>query len=109
MPGPFHWLQKQIVRPPRLKYDPERHLPGPFLNLNGKEYFRNDISPLSRHGRRIECSHYLPTVQPRNAMPCVIYCHTNSGGRPEANEIVLTLLPNEISVFVLDFVGSGLS
>ncbi|XP_052208679.1 uncharacterized protein LOC127812302 isoform X3 [Diospyros lotus] len=41
--------------------------------------------------------------------PCVIYCHGNSGCRVDASEAALMLLPSNITVFSLDFSGSGLS
>uniref|UniRef100_A0A453NLB4 Serine aminopeptidase S33 domain-containing protein n=1 Tax=Aegilops tauschii subsp. strangulata TaxID=200361 RepID=A0A453NLB4_AEGTS len=57
-----------------------------------------------------KCSHYLPASIPENiALPCVIYCHGNSGCRADANEAAVVLLPSNITVFTLDFSGSGLS
>jgi hypothetical protein len=44
-----------------------------------------------------------------NALPCVIYCHGNSGCRADASEAAIILLPSNITVFTLDFSGSGLS
>jgi len=43
------------------------------------------------------------------ALPCVIYCHGNSGCRADASEAAIILLPSNITVFTLDFSGSGLS
>lgn len=42
-------------------------------------------------------------------LPCVIYCHCNSGSRRDAEEAVYILIPLGVSVFTLDFAGSGLS
>ncbi|KAH7420809.1 hypothetical protein KP509_13G024000 [Ceratopteris richardii] len=42
-------------------------------------------------------------------LPCVIYCHGNSGCRADASEAAVILLPSNITVFSLDFSGSGLS
>jgi pimeloyl-ACP methyl ester carboxylesterase len=39
----------------------------------------------------------------------VVYCHGNSGCRLDSFEVVQHLLPRQISVFVFDFSGSGLS
>jgi fermentation-respiration switch protein FrsA (DUF1100 family) len=39
----------------------------------------------------------------------VIYCHGNSGCRADASEAAIILLPSNITVFTLDFSGSGLS
>ena len=35
--------------------------------------------------------------------PCVVYCHCNSGSRRDAEEAVILLVPQKISVFCLDF------
>ncbi|KAG2551769.1 hypothetical protein PVAP13_9KG452800 [Panicum virgatum] len=52
----------------------------------------------------------MPVVIPEgNALPCVIYCHGNSGCRADASEAAIILLPSNITVFTLDFSGSGLS
>ncbi|BBH00596.1 alpha/beta-Hydrolases superfamily protein [Prunus dulcis] len=58
-------------------------------------------------GHTLRCSHYLPSPFPEDAsLPCVIYCH---GNRADANEAAVMLLPSNITVFTLDFSGSGLS
>lgn len=50
-----------------------------------------------------------PADGAKGSMPCVVYCHCNSGSRRDAEEALLTLLPVGVSVFALDFSGSGLS
>ncbi|RZR73577.1 hypothetical protein BHM03_00025905, partial [Ensete ventricosum] len=61
-------------------------------------------------GHTLQCSHYVPSFVPEStALPCVIYCHGNSGCRADANEAAVILLPSNITVFTLDFSGSGLS
>ncbi|KHN40219.1 Hypothetical protein glysoja_038414 [Glycine soja] len=61
-------------------------------------------------GYTLKCSHYLPSPFPEDtSLPCVIYCHGNSGCRADANEAAVILLPSNITVFTLDFSGSGLS
>ncbi|RDY00666.1 putative protein, chloroplastic, partial [Mucuna pruriens] len=61
-------------------------------------------------GYTLKCSHYLPSSFPEDiSLPCVIYCHGNSGCRADANEAAVILLPSNITVFTLDFSGSGLS
>ncbi|KAA0033437.1 uncharacterized protein E6C27_scaffold111G00920 [Cucumis melo var. makuwa] len=61
-------------------------------------------------GDVLQCSHYLPIVSPEGKpLPCVIYCHGNSGCRADASEAAIILLPSNITVFALDFSGSGLS
>ncbi|MQM03584.1 hypothetical protein Taro_036370 [Colocasia esculenta] len=58
-------------------------------------------------GHTLQCSHYVPATFPENnPLPCVIYCH---GNRADANEAAVILLPSNITVFTLDFSGSGLS
>ncbi|XP_022849221.1 uncharacterized protein LOC111371454 isoform X3 [Olea europaea var. sylvestris] len=52
----------------------------------------------------------MPIGHPEGrALPCVIYCHGNSGCRADASEAAIILLPSNITVFTLDFSGSGLS
>ncbi|XP_024961606.1 uncharacterized protein LOC112502029 isoform X2 [Cynara cardunculus var. scolymus] len=61
-------------------------------------------------GHTLRCSHYMPSSFPDDtSLPCVIYCHGNSGSRADANEAAAILLPSNITVFTLDFSGSGLS
>ncbi|KAD7117992.1 hypothetical protein E3N88_05260 [Mikania micrantha] len=61
-------------------------------------------------GHTLRCSHYLPSPFPEDtSLPCVVYCHGNSGCRADANEAAVVLLPSNITVFTLDFSGSGLS
>nr|CAN66506.1 hypothetical protein VITISV_035499 [Vitis vinifera] len=80
-------------------------------------------------GHTLHCSHYVPSPFPEDTpLPCVIYCHGNrvlrmrefridsfgscgqySGCRADANEAAVILLPSNITVFTLDFSGSGLS
>ncbi|KAF5946938.1 hypothetical protein HYC85_017166 [Camellia sinensis] len=60
-------------------------------------------------GDVLQCSHYMPIVRPEGkALPCVFYCHGNSGCRTDASEAAIILLPSHITVFTLDFSGSGL-
>lgn len=65
----------------------------------------------NKKDQKLMCSHYRPCVveSQDGKLPCVIYCHTNSGSRRDAEEIVFSLLPYGCTVFALDFSGSGLS
>ncbi|XP_052203200.1 uncharacterized protein LOC127808674 [Diospyros lotus] len=64
----------------------------------------------NQRGHTLQCSHYVPSTFPDDtSLPCVIYCHGNSGCRADANEAAVILLPSNITVFTLDFSGSGLS
>ncbi|XP_073028662.1 uncharacterized protein [Primulina eburnea] len=68
------------------------------------------VQVINSRGDVLQCSHYKPIVSPEgNALPCVIYCHGNSGCRTDASEAAIILLPSNITVFTLDFSGSGLS
>ncbi|OMJ90911.1 hypothetical protein SteCoe_6675 [Stentor coeruleus] len=42
-------------------------------------------------------------------MPCIVYCHGNSGSRLDCLDILEHLLPLNISILALDFSGSGQS
>ncbi|KAG5051756.1 hypothetical protein JHK87_003954 [Glycine soja] len=60
-------------------------------------------------GYTLKWSHYLPSPFPEDtSLPCVIYCHGNNRCRADANEAAVILLPSNITVFTLDFSGSGL-
>ncbi|KAL9227091.1 hypothetical protein vseg_002827 [Gypsophila vaccaria] len=99
-----------IIRPPRAEYTPEFDLLDQEFLLRGKWYQRKDIEIKNSRGDVLQCSHYIPLVIPEGkALPCVIYCHGNSGCRTDASEAAIILLPLNISVFTLDFSGSGLS
>uniref|UniRef100_A0A7N0V8C0 Serine aminopeptidase S33 domain-containing protein n=1 Tax=Kalanchoe fedtschenkoi TaxID=63787 RepID=A0A7N0V8C0_KALFE len=78
--------------------------------LKGKCFQRKDIEIKNIRGDVLQCSHYVPIVTPdERPLPCVIYCHGNSGCRADASEAAIILLPSNITVFALDFSGSGLS
>ncbi|CAN1852358.1 Uncharacterized protein YqkD [Linum perenne] len=78
--------------------------------LGGKLYQRKDVEIKNTRGHVLQCSHYVPIVSPEGKpLPCVIYCHGNSGCRADASEAAIILLPSNITVFTLDFSGSGLS
>ncbi|XP_048493911.1 uncharacterized protein LOC104886965 isoform X2 [Beta vulgaris subsp. vulgaris] len=99
-----------IIRPPRAEYSPEHDLLDQEFMLKGKWYQRKDIEIKNSRGDALQCSHYSPIVSPDGKLlPCVIYCHGNSGCRADASEAAIILLPLNITVFTLDFSGSGLS
>ncbi|CAL5333035.1 unnamed protein product [Camellia sinensis] len=57
-------------------------------------------------GDVLQCSHYMPIVRLEGkALPCVLI----HGCRADASEATIILLPSNITVFTLDFSGSGLS
>ncbi|XP_075486169.1 uncharacterized protein LOC142525761 [Primulina tabacum] len=99
-----------IIRPPRAEYNPKNDLLDHEFMLKSKWYQRKDLEVVNSRGDILQCSHYKPIVSPEgNALPCVIYCHGNSGCRTDASEAAIILLPSNITVFTLDFSGSGLS
>lgn len=102
-------ISKIIIRPIREIYKPEIDLgPSSFI-LKGKVYKRNDFQIQNTRGLNLECSWFVPKFSDKENFPCIIYCHGNCGSRCDALEIAKALLPIGISVFTLDFSGSGLS
>lgn len=99
-----------IIRPPRADYCPKEDLLDQEFMLKGRWYQRKDLEVRNSRGHVLQCSHYGPAVIPEGkTLPCVIYCHGNSGCRADASEAAIILLPSNITVFTLDFSGSGLS
>ncbi|XP_020960171.1 uncharacterized protein LOC107637813 isoform X1 [Arachis ipaensis] len=94
----------------RAEYDPKSDLLDQEFMLRGKWYQRKDVEIKNSRGDVLKCSHYVPIISPEGKpLPCVIYCHGNSGCRADASEAAIILLPSNITVFALDFSGSGLS
>lgn len=99
-----------IIRPPRAEYNPKNDLLDQEFILKGKWYQRKDLEVTNSRGDVLQCSHYMPVIPPEGKeLPCVIYCHGNSGCRTDASEAAVILLPSNITVFTLDFSGSGIS
>ncbi|PHT60106.1 hypothetical protein CQW23_02469 [Capsicum baccatum] len=99
-----------IIRPPRAEYDPKNDLLDEEFMLKGKWYQRKDLEVKNSRDEVLKCSHYIPLIRPEGKpLPCVVYCHGNSGCRADASEAAIILLPLNITVFTLDFSGSGLS
>ncbi|GAU14757.1 hypothetical protein TSUD_204060 [Trifolium subterraneum] len=73
-----------VIRPPRADYNPDQYLWEKEFSLAGRTYQRQDLEA------SIE---YL----------------FDGGCRADANEAAVILLPSNITVFTLDFSGSGLS
>ncbi|XP_047268338.1 uncharacterized protein LOC107870087 isoform X3 [Capsicum annuum] len=99
-----------VIRPPRADYNPDQFLWEKEFSLGGRKYKREDFELKNERGHTLRCSHYTPSSFPDGApLPCVIYCHGNSGCRADANEAAVILLSSNITVLTLDFSGSGLS
>ena len=62
-------------------------------------------SQVNKRGLKLLCSHYIPkNVKGKDGrLPCVVYCHCNSGSRRDAEEAICILIPQGVSVFALDF------
>ena len=99
-----------MIRPPRATYTEDELVGG----TSGKfavglhPGFRQDLDLTNKRGQKLKCSYYKPVGRsiPRE-IPCVVYCHCNSGSRCDANEAVALLIPCGIAVLALDFSGSG--
>ncbi|CAM8989840.1 unnamed protein product [Rhodiola kirilowii] len=101
---------KFLIRPRRNRYDMDHDLLDQEFMLKSKWFRRKDIKIRNSRGEVLECSYYVPIDSLTNMpLPCVVYCHGNSGSRVDANEAALVLLPSNITVFTFDFSGSGLS
>ncbi|KMZ67579.1 hypothetical protein ZOSMA_262G00130 [Zostera marina] len=99
-----------VIRPPRADYNPDQYLWDSEFNLAGRKYKRQDLELTNGRGYTLQCSHYVPAnFSDDTPLPCVIYCHGNSGCRADANDAAIMLLPLNITLFTLDFSGSGLS
>ncbi|KAF8098226.1 hypothetical protein N665_0271s0042 [Sinapis alba] len=100
-----------VIRPPRAEYDPDQYLWEKDFSIGCTKCKRQDLELINSRGHTLRCSHYIPSSSLENStpLPCVIYCHGNSGCRADANEAAMVLLPSNITVFTLDFSGSGLS
>ncbi|MED6188577.1 hypothetical protein PIB30_087209 [Stylosanthes scabra] len=87
-----------IIRPPRAEYDPKSDLLDQEFMLRGKWYQRKDVEVKNSRGDVLKCSHYVPIISPEGKpLPCVIYCHGNSGCRADASEAAIILLPSNIT------------
>lgn len=69
---------------------------------------REDLVLCNKRGQKMQCSHFFPSgvTGKDDKLPCVIYCHCNSGSRRDAEEAVYLLLPMGVSVFCFDFTVS---
>ncbi|KAH9605032.1 hypothetical protein KSS87_005365 [Heliosperma pusillum] len=102
----FHFLPQVTIPVAWL----EKHLPSSQLCALTSSSVIVNLQLKNKRGQTLRCSHYVPAIYPTDsAFPCVIYCHGNSGCRADANEAAVVLLPANITVFTLDFSGSGLS
>lgn len=99
-------LWQMIIRPPRSQYTVRQLGPAHF-RIGRATFKRHDVQLDSARGHKLECSHFRPADDSK--WPCVIYCHGNCSSRLECLDALQPLLEVGISVFTLDFSGSGLS
>lgn len=98
-----------VIRPPRADYSIDDLLNAEF-SIRDRKIQRKDLEIENAKGQVLQCSHYIPLGLSEDAqLPCVIYCHGNSGCRADGNEAAIVLLSSNITVFTFDFSGSGLS
>ncbi|KAJ4823944.1 hypothetical protein Tsubulata_016423 [Turnera subulata] len=122
-----------VIRPPRADYNPDQYLWEKDFTLAGRSYKRQDLEAtllwllifyicrLPMQGA-IPCGVAIMFLQLSlivllfpvlyTAMETVTYLLSSSilcGCRADANEAAVVLLPSNITVFTLDFSGSGLS
>ena len=107
--GGYNQLVNAIIRPPRANYEigalgPER------FRLRGRRYVRCDFELVNERGMKLQCSHWKPdNMSAGGSMPCIVYLHGNASCRAEALECLPLILSSGISLFSLDFSGSGKS
>mmetsp|Transcript_17222 Transcript_17222/g.46060 ORF Transcript_17222/g.46060 Transcript_17222/m.46060 type:complete len:464 (+) Transcript_17222:134-1525(+) len=107
----YEELVNAIIRPPRMIYDPKSDLGPAEFSHWGARFMRSDIELENSRGLKLQCSwwKFHPEDTPAAQLPCVIYLHGNAACRIAAIELLQHLLPSAITVFSLDFSGSGLS
>ncbi|CAG9324671.1 unnamed protein product [Blepharisma stoltei] len=96
-----------LIRPPRTNYS-TIELGSKRLEIFGQDFIRQDIQIKNSRGLNLACSHFIPKNS-NLSIPCVIYCHGNSGSRMDCLDSLAYILPNGISLFCFDFSGAGLS
>lgn len=99
---------RMVIRPPRHRYQIADLGPSVF-NLGRHAYERKDVELENHRGQKLLCSHFQPHECSEESRPCVIYLHGNAASRVEAVGIKHHLLKRGLSVFCLDFSGSGMS
>eukprot|EP00344_Euplotes_crassus_P002808 CAMPEP_0197004600 /NCGR_PEP_ID=MMETSP1380-20130617/23854_1 /TAXON_ID=5936 /ORGANISM="Euplotes crassus, Strain CT5" /LENGTH=387 /DNA_ID=CAMNT_0042423445 /DNA_START=27 /DNA_END=1191 /DNA_ORIENTATION=+ len=104
-------LWKAIIRPPRNDDYDDAELGPPEFQIKGRRFKRTDVDLVNDRELTIKCTHYEPidSQRPCKELPCVLYLHGNASSRTEAMPAVKLLLPEDITVFTLDFSGSGKS
>ncbi|RMZ57570.1 hypothetical protein APUTEX25_001770, partial [Auxenochlorella protothecoides] len=112
--GVWDQLVDAVCRPPRDDSYTDEDLVGgqrASFRLGKARYYRQDLELHNERGERLLCSHFRPCIvaSKDGRLPVVVYCHCNSGSRRDAEEIIYHFLPRHVTVFSLDFSGSGRS
>ena len=99
-----------IIRPPRAEYSMNELGPAQFT-YKGRRFQRRDFTLTNPRDQTLECSHWEPVQgnRPNEKLPCVVYMHGNAGCRVAALEMLAFALSSGMTVFALDFAGSGKS
>uniref|UniRef100_A0A0E0CHB8 Serine aminopeptidase S33 domain-containing protein n=1 Tax=Oryza meridionalis TaxID=40149 RepID=A0A0E0CHB8_9ORYZ len=92
-----------VIRPPRSEYNPDQYLWETEFILAGRKYKRLDLEAT------YECKRPYNKMQPLCSCFHSREYFSSIGCRADANEAAVILLPANITVFTLDFSGSGLS
>lgn len=108
--GVYQQFVNAIIRPPRCAYTIEQLGPKEFA-FCGKRFQRLDFTLTNPRNLKFECSLWEPIPSDRHSerLPCVIYMHGNSSGRPEALSSLSVILGMGATLLAMDFVGSGMS
>jgi pimeloyl-ACP methyl ester carboxylesterase len=107
-------IVSSIVRPERVHYDPQVDLGPTEFGFLGRRFRRQDINLLNSRQMMIRCSWWTPDDfddhgRGGDSLPCVVYMHANTRGRPAAIEILAAALSTGATVLAFDFAGCGLS
>ena len=113
----YEELVNAIIRPPRADYEMTDLGPVTF-EWHGRFFKRVDLELVNPRGMRLACSHWMPLeaaggeggeggAAAPSPRPCLIYLHGNSSARVEAISHLALCLSIGITLFALDFAGSG--
>ena len=76
------------------------------FTIHGQQATREDFVVTNKKEEKIQCSQWQLAslgAAGHEPLPCVIYCHCNSGSRLDAEEAIGQLVPLGVRVFALDF------
>jgi pimeloyl-ACP methyl ester carboxylesterase len=107
----YDQLVNAIIRPPRAECTADHLGPASFA-FRGRQFARRDLKLVNPRGHNLECCWWKRVDAAAGAAgpkPCVIYLHGNAACRAAAIALLDHLLPLGVSVFALDFSGSGAS